>query len=200
MMYKATSQKHGLTGPPFMIARLPLGYFEGDDGTRKADDHELCDQSKVASEFADSLLQALDSAQYCVYGFVDADDGMELDECRYTTQPHMNIRSKQILEWRSWVESFESGDLRALNVFWINFFGEEMQRKLPKSLIDDFLALPDIDDEASTQWVKRLPNGGLTLALSNDALEVYVAPMNRLSTAMRNAVWLSNQLRRCGLL
>ncbi|MGE0365804.1 MAG: hypothetical protein AB7Q00_08675 [Phycisphaerales bacterium] len=134
------------------------------------------------------------------YGFVDSDSRSELVGERYTTSSHLGIRFKQIQEWRSWVESFEAGDLRALNVFWINFFGEEMQRKLPKSLIDDFLALPDIDNEASTQWVKRFPNGGLAIALSNDALEVYVAPMNRLSTAMRNAVWLSNQLRRCGLL
>ncbi len=177
-----------------------LSYFEGADGITEHVYDDLCDQSLVALEFANAHLALLDSSRVCTYGFIDADDETELPAFRYTSQPHMSIRPKQILEWRSWVESFESGDLRALNVFWINFFGEEMQRRLPKSLIDDFLALSDIDDEASTQWVKRLPNGGLALAISSDALEVCLAPTNRLSTAMRNAVWLSNQLRRCGLL
>lgn len=104
---------------------------------------------------------------------------------------------RQINHWMWWAFT-DDRPLRARGVYWGNYWGPKLARKVGRERLDDFLAYTLYDGEPQTRYVTNDRHGGVFIGMSGDPTEV--KPLQQFGGLLANTLHrmiVLHRLLRC---
>ncbi len=193
---------NGVPHPPCAEFRFNISAYSTRNHYKRPTKEDYSDQDAVSSFITKSFFRGLDDIGTARYGITAFawDDPVILNGLSHF--PAMGLGWRGWIAWHERVHEANSPTMRLLDVYWANYLGPELQTRLPANAVDEYLALKDVSGVPTHAWAERYPNGGLAIAISNNATQCYgdeLYPFDP-GTFIRNGIWLKQMFRSCGLM